>query len=291
MLFVTTSYNMRFSAGYSMVYTLPISVLANYLLFPIIHDASHGSVSQNKYINVIVGFAAGIPFFFAPFPTWRYIHLRHHRFTNIPDKDPDFWAGGKLENHWLDHKLALPLRWSTHILHYYYYFFVSLFKTISNSLINKVDNICDLNELSNKPELKSSARVLTITLFSILLNIGYLIRSYYNNSLWDMCVLWVIPSAIAIMILSFLFDYLPHRPYTTDINESRYKVTNMTHGLWSLEGEENSIIAALTFNQLTYHNIHHLYPKLPFYKYPSVWKKHKEKLKELETPVVTIFNN
>jgi len=282
---------MRFYGGYSMFYTIPISILVNYLLFPVIHDASHGSVSQNPYINDAIGTIAGTTFFFAPFPTWRYIHLRHHRYTNIPDKDPDFWAGGKLENHWLNHKLALPLRWSTHILHYYYYFFDSLFKTVYNSLVNKTDSVCDLNDLTNKPELKNSARVLIVTLFSILINIGYLVRSYYNNFFWDMCVLWVIPSAISIMILSFLFDYLPHRPFTTEITESRHKTTNMTHGFWSLEGEENPLIAALTFNQLTYHNIHHLYPKLPFYKYPIVWKKHKEKLKELDTPIVTIFNH
>lgn len=284
------AYSMRFYGDYSFLTTMPISILAIYLLFPVIHDASHGTLSQNTYINEGIGTLAGVPFFFAPFHTWRYIHLRHHRFTNIPYKDPDYWAGGAVENHCLDHKYALPLRWSTQILHYYYFVSYSLFKTISNSLKNKVENVCDLNDLTSKPELQSSCKVLSITALSIFINMSFMVRSYYYNTFWDMCILWVIPSAIGTMILFFLFDYLPHRPYTSAITESKYKTTNMTHGLWSLDGDENPLIAMLTFNQLTYHNIHHLYPKLPFYKYPQVWKEQKKKLIELETPVVTLLN-
>ena len=91
------------------------------------------------------------------------------------------------------------------------------------------------------------------------------------------------------MILSILFDYLPHRNYETDIRDNKYAITNMTHGLFSTEGEVNNWISMLTFNQLTYHNIHHLYPRVPFYKYPEIWKEKKNLLIDRGTPIQSIF--
>ena len=38
-----------------------------------------------------------------------------------------------------------------------------------------------------------------------------------------------------------------------------------------------------------YHNIHHLYPTIPFYKYPVMWRNHRKILLELGTPVGSWF--
>jgi fatty acid desaturase len=37
--------------------------------------------------------------------------------------------------------------------------------------------------------------------------------------------------------------------------------------------------------QQNYHNIHHLYPMIPWYRYRRVWKHHARELQALGTPV------
>ena len=288
-LFIT-SIILRLTYNYSALTVIPISVLGTYCLFPVIHDGSHGSISKNKFYNDTISYIAGFPFFFAPFPTWRFIHLRHHRYTNIPDKDPDYYSGGGVKN-----SFYLPLRWVTHIFHYYAYFITELlkilYKNIRKKLIND-NNSCEIDniyKLSSDKIIKDNTFILFITGFSIILNILIGYYTYCVGAFKELCILWICPGAITIMILSILFDYLPHRYYEIDILENKYKTTNMTHGFVSKEGKINRIIAILTCNQLTYHNIHHLYPKIPFYLYPEIWEDNKEELIRRGTNVQTVF--
>ena len=286
---ISFAIRLRLVGNYSGMYTIPISILGTYTLFPVIHDGSHRTISSNLLCNEIISYVAGVPFFFAPFPTWRFIHLRHHHFTNIPEKDPDYYAGGGIEN-----KLYLPVRWVTHILHYYMFavkeLCTSLYKNIKKKLRkNRSCELENLRNITNDHRIQSSGRILIVTITSILINILISIYAFKNNFLYDIVILWIIPSAISITILSILFDYLPHRYYETDIRESKYKITNMTHGLFNTTGKINTYIALLTCNQLTYHNIHHLYPKVPFYKYPQIWAAERDQLIRLGTNVQSIF--
>ena len=280
---------LRLIYNYSGFYTIPLSILGTYTLFPVIHDGSHRTISNIGLCNEIVSYIAGVPFFFAPFPTWRFIHLRHHQFTNIPEKDPDYYSGGGVKN-----KLYLPVRWFTHILHYYAYVIKELFRSLYKNIRRKLikNNTCELENLINITHdrtIKSSAGILILTITSILINILISVYAFKNNFIYDLAILWIIPSALSIILLSILFDYLPHRYYETDIRESKYKITNMTHGLFTTTGKVNKLLALLTCNQLPYHNIHHLYPKLPFYKYPAIWEEHSEELIRLGTRVQTVF--
>ena len=287
--FIGSAAILRLTYSYSSFYTLPLSILGTYSLFPVIHDGSHQTISDNKLYNEIISYVAGVPFFFAPFPTWRFVHLRHHHFTNIPDKDPDYYAGGGVKN-----KLYLPFRWSTHVIHYYRYVIKELYKRLHKNITKKLSNntVCELANFKNiatDQHIQSSAKILFITILAIFINIAISLYAFSNNFFDDLAILWIIPSALTIIILSVLFDYLPHRDYTVDIRESKYKSTNMTHGLFGTTGKVNKCIAALTCNQLTYHNIHHLYPRVPFSKYPEIWEEKKDELIKLGTNIQSIF--
>jgi len=286
---IITSIILRVVYKYSFYYTIPLSILGTYSLFPVIHDGSHRTISNIKLYNESISYLAGIPFFFAPFPTWRFIHLRHHQFTNIPGKDPDYYAGGGVKN-----KMELPLRWVTHVIHYYIYVIRELYNKIYYSITKKLlkDNSYELNNFKNitlDRNIQSGVKIFTLTIAAILINIFMAFYAFKNNFFNDLAVLWIIPSALTIILLTFLFDYLPHRDYETDIRESKYKNTNMTHGLFKTSGKINNCLSLLTCNQLTYHNIHHLYPRMPFYKYPEIWEKERERLIELGTNVQSIF--
>jgi len=280
---------LRMVYEYSGFFTIPVSILGTYTLFPVIHDGSHRTISSNILYNEVISYTAGVPFFFAPFPTWRFIHLRHHQFTNIPEKDPDYYAGGGIEN-----KLYLPVRWITYVMHYYIYVIKELYKTLYASISKKLlkNNSYELTNFKNitmDPSINSNAKILAMTIISILINVFISVYAFKNDFFNDLAVLWIIPSALTIIILVILFDYLPHRHYETDIRESKYKSTNMTHGLFDTSGRVNKCIAFLTCNQLTYHNIHHLYPRVPFYKYPDIWEKESDRLIELGTNIQSIF--
>ena len=72
--------------------------------------------------------------------------------------------------------------------------------------------------------------------------------------------------------LMYLFDYLPHRPHMVTHVSDPFMVTNVTTFL-----KERTVLAVPMINQ-DLHNIHHLYPFLPFYTYGGVWRKHMDEL-------------
>src|SRR5437879_656165 len=70
-----------------------INTVAIYIAFTPMHDAAHGSVAQKEFrwMNRVIGHLSATAFP-VPFEAFRYIHLQHHKNTNDPEKDPDFWT-------------------------------------------------------------------------------------------------------------------------------------------------------------------------------------------------------
>jgi len=65
-------------------------------LFTLEHEATHKTPFRTLWINEWVGRICGL-LIAQPFEWFRYFHLAHHRYTNIPDKDPELIGGGKPE--------------------------------------------------------------------------------------------------------------------------------------------------------------------------------------------------
>jgi fatty acid desaturase len=92
-----------------------VNAVASYLLFTVAHDAGHHSAASESRLNRWMGRLA-TPLFapHASFPTWRFIHMQHHRFTNHDDgRDPDHYTmeGPAWQR---------PLRWLTIDFYYRY---------------------------------------------------------------------------------------------------------------------------------------------------------------------------
>ncbi|MEQ9322234.1 MAG: fatty acid desaturase, partial [Polyangiaceae bacterium] len=101
-----------------MALALALNVVAAFGAFTPMHDASHRSVSATATVNAFVGRLSSL-LLIAPFPAFRWVHLEHHKHTNEPERDPDFWSGTGPT--WM-----LPLRWLTQDLHYYVLYFEAL---------------------------------------------------------------------------------------------------------------------------------------------------------------------
>ena len=72
-----------------------LSATAIFVLFTVLHDAAHYSVSTHRWVNVAFGRVAML--FVSPlisFKSFAFIHIEHHRNTNDDDNDPDHFVSG-----------------------------------------------------------------------------------------------------------------------------------------------------------------------------------------------------
>jgi len=84
-----------------------INSIASYMSFSIAHDATHSAVFTNRRMNDWTGRLAMILLEPGPFfQVFRFVHMKHHRFTNDSEKDPDVYCG--TGPRWL-----LPFKWLT----------------------------------------------------------------------------------------------------------------------------------------------------------------------------------
>ncbi len=214
--------------------TVPMAALAAYAAFTPLHEAVHRSVSRALLLNGAVGRISAL-LLLAPFPIAKHFHLEHHRFTNDRERDPDAWSG--LGPAWL-----LPLRWATQDLHYYRLFLLSLRRLEPRTVIES---------------FVTSGLGLGLLTIACLHGHGGLVLLQV-----------ILPARLAILILAFSFDYLPHFPYGVTAAQDRYRTTRVF---------DSALLSVVLIGQ-AYHLIHHLYPAVPFYRYRALWKHQRVKL-------------
>lgn len=211
-----------------------LSTIASFASFTPMHDGSHRSISRLRWVNETIGRIMSI-LLFVPFLGLRYVHMEHHQNTNDKQKDPDYWSG-------LGPSWKLPLRWLSQDLHYFTFY---------------------LKRLAQRPRFERWESFLTL----LLLGSAVLVLCLMGYTK-PVLMLWVLPARIAIFLLAYSFDYLPHKPHTITSAEDRYKAT-VIRPSW--------VLTPILFYQ-NYHLIHHLYPGVPFYRYAHIWRSQKELL-------------
>lgn len=212
---------------------------AAYAVFTPMHEAAHRSLARSALLNGVVGRLSGL-LLMAPFLAVRHFHIEHHKHTNEMDRDPDHWSG---RGPWY----ALPFRWATQDLHYYYLF------------------------LRSYHAQKRSERIETVATLAAMLALVALAFGLGHGEL--ALLYWIVPARVAIFFLAFAFDYLPHYPHGVTAAQNRYRATRAI---------DSALFNVLLFGQ-TYHLIHHLYPAVPFFRYRTVWKYQREELMKLQS--------
>jgi fatty acid desaturase len=153
--------------------TIPVNAAVT-LMFTVVHDASHYSISSKRWANGLFGRLAWL--FVGPvvaFPSFGYIHIQHHRHSNDDDEDPDTFAShGPL---WL-----LPLRWSTVEYFYLRYY---------------------LPRARSRPVAEVAE-----TLMMLTLSLTGLIVAIVTGNFWTLAVVFLIPQRIGLTILAWWFD-------------------------------------------------------------------------------------
>jgi omega-6 fatty acid desaturase (delta-12 desaturase) len=55
--------------------------------FVVVHECGHNTLFKKRFVNTVVGHVASV-FCLIPYFAWRNIHLLHHRWVGVIDKDP-----------------------------------------------------------------------------------------------------------------------------------------------------------------------------------------------------------
>jgi len=225
-----------------------VCTVCSYAQFTVAHDAVHVAISKKyRKLNDWIGWAAQL--WLGPTSSWhglRYNHLKHHAHTNNAVMDPDYWCSLKGPGG----KYLAPLRWLCVDVSYFHMYYIE--------------------NLPKKPLwIQFKAYMYEFT------KIGLLIGAYYWGWLPFLLQYWILPSRLALFILAYAFDFLPHFPHDITRKENRYKTTAYLYTPWILR----PLLTLLTFYQ-NYHIAHHLVPIVPFYRYKHVWEDMKEDLLE-----------
>jgi fatty acid desaturase len=226
-----------------------VNAVASYLLFTVAHDAAHHSAASETRMNRWMGRLA-TPLFapHASFPTWRFIHMQHHRFTNHDDgRDPDHYTmeGPAWQR---------PFRWLT--IDFYYMFFY-------------------LPKLRSRPRGEQIEE--GVALASM---VGVTAAAIATGHAFDLLVLLYLPCRLAVLYLAWAFDYLPHHGLHHKPTEDKLKTTRNRVGL------ERLMSPILLYQN--YHLVHHLHPVVPFYRYIAVWRRNEERYLEGEPALSTV---
>eukprot|EP00933_Yihiella_yeosuensis_P011035 TRINITY_DN117_c0_g1_i2.p1 TRINITY_DN117_c0_g1~~TRINITY_DN117_c0_g1_i2.p1 ORF type:complete len:442 (-),score=64.55 TRINITY_DN117_c0_g1_i2:536-1747(-) len=251
-----------------------LSTVCAFASFTPFHDATHFAVAaapRYRWLNEMVGHICGLPLLF-PHNLFRHMHLLHHKHTNDNGDgpagislDPDRWAGA-------GPVALLPLRWATALL-WYTYWAKTDYKFRKAEALRKGNNLV----LSQLHELRDSC-------------FGFwgagavaLVLLWYCQNLSPM-VCWVAPALSATCILMYVFDYVPHRPHVVPHRIDPYMATNVTSGPFGTIRELDFFLLSQNL-----HNIHHLFPQVPFYRYRTVWEAQQNDLLDKGTRVLPLF--
>ncbi|OYD67590.1 fatty acid desaturase [Rhodococcus sp. OK302] len=229
--------------------TIVLSAASIFVLFTVLHDASHYSISTHRWVNVAFGRVAML--FVSPlisFKSFAFIHIAHHRNTNGGSDDPDHFISGS--SIW-----QAPLRFG--LMDFPYLKFV-----VRNVKRRPRAEVVETSLLM----VVSSAVILTCAL---------------TGHLWTLALVYLIPERVAMFVLAWWFDWLPHHDLEDTQQENRYRATrNRVGAEW--------VLTPLLLSQ-NYHLIHHLHPSVPFYRYVATWRRNEEEYLERDAAIGTAF--
>ncbi|MDR7085760.1 ring-1,2-phenylacetyl-CoA epoxidase subunit PaaE [Aeromicrobium panaciterrae] len=229
--------------------TVSLSAGAIFVLFTVLHDAAHYSISTHRWVNVAFGRVAML--FVSPlisFKSFAFIHIEHHRNTNDDENDPDHFVSGAPM--W-----QLPVRFPLMDVPY-------------------------LAFLIRNVKRRPRAEVLE-TVFLMVATITVIVICAFTGQLWTLALIYLIPERIAMFVLAWWFDWLPHHDLEDTQQENRYRATrNRVGSEW--------VLTPLLLSQ-NYHLVHHLHPSIPFYRYVATWRRNEEAYLERDAAIGTVF--
>jgi beta-carotene hydroxylase len=251
---VVAAYAAVCAAALSSMLPLWLAMLANMLLvyfaYTPLHEATHGNIARVEgpfgWLNRLTGFLVSFPMIHN-FSLHQTTHLAHHKHTYDPAQDADHWVKGSTA-------VTTALRCFTIVWAHYR----------TGWLINR-------STRAGRRALMRGAieNMLTLIFPAVLILQG----------MWSYALMLVfVPAILGSGILAFFFDYAVHYP---KVSTDRYRRGRIYRARPWLQP-----IITVFYVAQNYHQIHHLFPWVPFYRYPPLFRQVEPLLREKGTPII-----
>ena len=213
---------------------LPVQGVLIVFLFTLQHECTHQTPFANTRLNDAVGHLCGV-LILLPFVWFRYFHLAHHRWTNLPGQDPELEGGAiTTRSEWLWQVSGLPYWWA-------------MARTTLRLVWNREDPTWLPDQA--RPRAVREARVL-VSLYALVL----ISLPFAPVLLW----VWLVPVVLGQPALR-LYLLAEHGDCPTVANMLANTRTTYT----------TAIVRFLAWN-MPYHTEHHVWPAVPFHQLPAL---------------------
>ncbi|MGX9357024.1 fatty acid desaturase [Roseobacteraceae bacterium S113] len=215
-------------------------------LFTLLHETSHQTPFASTWLNKVVGHLCGA-ILFLPRRWFRYFHMAHHRYTQIPGKDPELNS-------------PKPEGWGAYLWH------VSGVPVWRAIVVMLWRNGTGLARDDYVPDAKRGEVILETRVY--LAGYGVLLGASVALQSWVLFWVWLLPLVLGQPFLRlYLLAEHGRCAYVANMLEN----TRTTY--------TSRVIRALAWN-MPYHTEHHSYPAVPFYKLPELHKHMRPHLVE-----------
>jgi beta-carotene hydroxylase len=213
---------------------VPLNAILIYFLFAPLHEATHGNIiGPYSGLRWLESLIGHISGFvlLAPYVGFRPLHLHHHNHTNEAGEDPDYWVKS-------DSYLFVMLRCMAiqpvYVIHLY--------------------------KIAKDPV---TMRAFVWEMVSVAFYILIIVAAYLVGIGNDLMLLWILPGYIGVVMCPLMFDWPVHHPHT---ERGRY-----TDSAILLFPRPIRWLTDLFFQGHAYHLMHHMYPRLPYYRYRTAY--------------------
>lgn len=230
-----------------------VNTVTLYVLAHVNHEAIHRNISAGNprllWLNDAIGHFSSF-WFFLPFLAFKSVHLAHHGATNDPENDADLWVDRK-------NPFAVFLACSTILVGYEF----QLWKLAADGRLKKSSVVSIYTQ-----------RLLFIIVIAFAWSLGFGLEAF---------VLWVLPAMLVMPFLAFFFAYIVHYPHKSREPHQASNVLLAPRWLQPL------VTAVFVFQN--YHLVHHLNPRIPFYRYGEVFREIRPQLEEKRAAIKQLF--
>jgi beta-carotene hydroxylase len=234
---------------------VPVVAVVTYLSYTVLHESVHGSIGGNRrsfrWLNKAMGYVAAW-ITMIPLTAHRYEHMAHHRYANDEQKDPDFHMGSMGDSPLAAVRAALQA-------------WISQFTWYAK------------HRWADAPPRQNLVLCLEVAA-ALLPRLAVILAGYWVEGLALFVLAWIIGA----IILVYLFAYVVHQPHE---QVGRYVDTATI-----LPPESPILQAGLNWLWMfqNYHSIHHLFPRVPFYKYAELYDEIEDVMVARNAPIYTI---
>jgi beta-carotene hydroxylase len=220
------------------------TALASTFYMPM-HEATHGNIwgrrPGSRRGEDLIGVACSIPLGFS-YGAHRTSHMRHHAFTNDPDRDPDHYTDGPLRE--------LPGKWLGIVALTTFLPVFAFVPATRRMLPDQLQRVLrsDNDRRSGLIQLRFWAVTHLVLLVAFLSGFG-----------WPALFLWYLPARLQSYWLVFVFAWFPHHPAEPVGRYVDTRVAVFPGSRWLIRGHDH-------------HAVHHLFPRVPHYRLPALWQ-------------------